>query len=272
MKRKPLISIVITTKNEEANIERCLKSIKSQKYKGKIEIIVVDNFSTDQTVILARKYTDLIFQTGPERSAQRNFGAKKANGRLLLFLDADMQLSPNVIRECVGLARGKGPKTIVAISEIGRGYNFWGKALSLEKNCYFQGPTWIIAARFFPRSLFLRFKGYDTHLHAGEDWDLTQRIEEAGFLMLLTRSYLIHHEQKVSLFTLLKKEAYYIENIGEYAKRHPLAFSYQGSLLYRSLIWARSWRDLIAKPLYALGFLTYKLTVWLMWQVKSRIS
>ncbi|MBU4299200.1 glycosyltransferase [Patescibacteria group bacterium] len=46
----PLVSVVITTKNEEKNIENCLKSILNQTYpRDKIEIIVVDNNSSDRT-------------------------------------------------------------------------------------------------------------------------------------------------------------------------------------------------------------------------------
>jgi glycosyltransferase involved in cell wall biosynthesis len=81
---KPLVSIIITTKNEEKNIGNCLESIlrniELKDYRN-IEIIVVDNNSTDQTKEIARKYTKKVYKFGPERSAQRNLGAKKARGK-----------------------------------------------------------------------------------------------------------------------------------------------------------------------------------------------
>ncbi|HDY87235.1 MAG TPA: glycosyltransferase, partial [bacterium] len=87
--------------NEEKNIANCLQSIKKQQYpQKKIEIIVVDNYSTDKTVDTAGQFTDAIYKHGPERSAQRNFGAEKAHGKYILIIDADMILSENVIREC----------------------------------------------------------------------------------------------------------------------------------------------------------------------------
>ena len=49
----------ISTRNEEKNIERCLKSIVSQTYKN-IEIILVDNYSADKTIKIAKKYTNKI--------------------------------------------------------------------------------------------------------------------------------------------------------------------------------------------------------------------
>jgi glycosyltransferase involved in cell wall biosynthesis len=55
---KAFVSVVITTKNEEKNIANCLESIKRQTYpQNRIEIIVVDNNSTDGTKEIARKYT-----------------------------------------------------------------------------------------------------------------------------------------------------------------------------------------------------------------------
>ena len=73
---QPLVSIVITTKNEEHNIENCLLSIKEQTYSN-IEIILVDNNSNDKTIEIALNFTSKIFNKGLERSAQRNYGMNK---------------------------------------------------------------------------------------------------------------------------------------------------------------------------------------------------
>ena len=85
------VSIIITTKNEQDVIKDLLKSIKGQTYKN-IEIVVVDNNSTDKTKEIAGRYTKLVFNKGPERSAQRNYGVEKCTGSFVVILDADMQL------------------------------------------------------------------------------------------------------------------------------------------------------------------------------------
>lgn len=91
------VSVIITTKNEEEHIGNCLESIRKQDYlQEKIEIIVVDNNSTDRTKEIARTFTDKIFNYGPERSAQRNFGVRESKGKYILYLDADMVLSEDV--------------------------------------------------------------------------------------------------------------------------------------------------------------------------------
>ena len=74
--RKPLVSVIITTKNEEDVIEKLLESIQKQSY-SRIEIIVVDNFSSDETYDISKRYTKNVYEKGPERSVQRNYGFEK---------------------------------------------------------------------------------------------------------------------------------------------------------------------------------------------------
>jgi glycosyltransferase involved in cell wall biosynthesis len=266
MKRNPLVSVVIPTRNEEKNILRCLKSLKKQKNSGTIEIILVDNHSEDSTLSLAGPYVSRTIVAGPERSRQRNIGAKHASGKWLLFLDADMQARSNLLGECLSLAQETISAPIIVVDEFSKGYNFLGRALALERNCYRGTPSLLLAARFFYRSHFLALGGYDETLVAGEDWDLTQRFLKKGAPIKMTRkTYVYHHEPKASLITLLKKEIYYIKHIGRYAKKQPTAFSYQGSFLYRGFLWIRNWRKLIKYPFLTATFLGYKFVVWLMW-------
>lgn len=272
MRKTPLVSVVIPTKNEEKNIVRCLKSIKKQKYNGGIEIILVDNYSQDKTVELAKPYVTKVTTKGRERSTQRNIGARQAKGKWLLFIDADMELSPDIIEECLSLSRNRIVSPIITITEQGLGTTFWGKALALERNCY-RYTFWLQAARFFPRNYFLKLGGYDERLVAGEDWDITQRFRDHGLPNLFTRhSYITHYEPEITLSQLLQKETFYIEHITKYAIKHPLSFSYQGSLLYRMFLWTRSWGDLIRDPVHTFAFLWYKFIVWVMWQGYRRKS
>src|SRR5665811_835930 len=94
----PLVSVIVPTKNSAKFLESCLRSIKSQSYKN-IEIIVVDNGSIDGTKRISGKYTELILAKGPERSAQKNFGVKKAKGEYIYFVDSDFILEKDVIKK-----------------------------------------------------------------------------------------------------------------------------------------------------------------------------
>src|SRR3989338_4019461 len=106
-----LVSVIVTTKNSAKTLETCLQSIKKQTYQ-KVETIVVDNHSTDITVLIAKQYTKNVYTVGHERSSQRNFGVKKSSGEYLLFLDSDMKLSSRVVEDCVTLFQKKDIKGI----------------------------------------------------------------------------------------------------------------------------------------------------------------
>lgn len=84
------LSVVIITKNEEKNIERCLKSI----LEVADEIIVVDSFSTDNTMTLCEKYDVRLIQRKFEGyGSQKQFATEQANFDYVLSLDADEELS-----------------------------------------------------------------------------------------------------------------------------------------------------------------------------------
>ncbi|MDP3733116.1 MAG: glycosyltransferase family A protein, partial [Candidatus Daviesbacteria bacterium] len=126
MDRNQLASVIITTRNEDKVIKRLILSVKKQSYK-KREIVLVDNHSTDKTVQIAKEMGVKVYSFGPERSAQRNYGAKMAKGKYLLFLDADMELSENVISECVDVVQPGKDIGGIAIPEKSKAVYFWEK-------------------------------------------------------------------------------------------------------------------------------------------------
>ena len=81
------ISACILTKNEEENIERCLQSI--APYVD--EIVIVDGYSEDRTVEIARKYTDKIYQKEFSGSfaVERNYSIEKSTADWVFIMDAD---------------------------------------------------------------------------------------------------------------------------------------------------------------------------------------
>lgn len=90
----PTISFCIATYNEEKNIARCLDSLFNQKYPSdKIEVILVDDKSSDQTIKIAKKYPVKILINGTQ-DADRSFGMgfQAAKGEYFSALDADMEL------------------------------------------------------------------------------------------------------------------------------------------------------------------------------------
>src|SRR3989338_7448559 len=98
------LSAIVLTRNEETNLARCLASLHWCD-----EIIVLDDFSSDQTPLLAAKSRKAkLFRrhTNGDLAAQRNFALDKASGEWVLFVDADEEVSPVLAKEINGVLSG----------------------------------------------------------------------------------------------------------------------------------------------------------------------
>lgn len=212
MNENPLVSIIVPTRNSSEFLDRCLSSIKNQSYTN-IELIVVDNSSTDSTQAIARKYTDKVFTKGPERSAQRNYGVSKSSGDYVLIIDSDMELSPRVVEASVEKASNDYEIKGLIIPEESFGEGFWAQCKKLERSFYV-GVIWMEAARFFTKEAYIEAQGYNELLVSGEDWDLSQRIGKLDRV----NGYIYHNEGKLSLIKTLKKKYYYAKEFAKYSK------------------------------------------------------
>ena len=96
-----MLSVIVITKNEETNIKKCLETVKWAD-----EIIVLDSGSTDNTVEIAKEYTNKVFVTDfPGFGRQKNRALEKATGTWVLSLDADEVLSPELQKEIKEVVR-----------------------------------------------------------------------------------------------------------------------------------------------------------------------
>lgn len=219
-----LVSVIIATKNEERNIEKCLESVKNQAFPpGSIEIVVVDNNSGDRTREIVESMRERlaplnlkVFNGGPERSAQKNFGVRKSGGEYFLHLDADMRLSKKVISECVEKISENNEIVALYIPEkiVGRG--FWGKVRNFERSFY--DGTAIDGVRFVKKEKFLQAGGFDEKLYACEDWDLDKKLKALGKFGII-ESPLFHDESDFSLKKYLAKKNYYSKNVDVYISK-----------------------------------------------------
>ncbi len=118
-----MTSAVVLTRNEEKNIERCLKSLSFCD-----EIILVDDNSIDQTPKLAKKFGAKVYlrDMGKDYSSQSNFGMEKATNKWVLFVDADEVVTDKLrseILEITSQERG------VAGYYIKREDTIWGRKI-----------------------------------------------------------------------------------------------------------------------------------------------
>lgn len=251
------LSVVITTRNEEANIAGCIRSF--DKHRDDVEIIVVDNSSTDRTKEIAAELGARVMDKGPERCAQRNLGWQSALSDWIVILDADMELPERTLDEILSIAGRKAddlPEELAYwIPEVRSGTGLRTKARNFERSFY--DGTCIDALRLFHRSVLEKTGGYDEALTAGgEDWELDIRVEAAGIRCAILKNNLVHNEKALSFSRLMAKKAYYARGVEQYKakwKDHP-ALRKQFGFYYRYFgVFTENgkWKALLRHPVLA---------------------
>ncbi|NHV05707.1 MAG: glycosyltransferase [Thaumarchaeota archaeon] len=270
----PLVSIIIPSYNSARTLRSCLNSIENQSYpKSRIEVIVVDKFSMDDTPAIVRAFGAKLISTKAGRSAARNIGAKVAKGNYMLFLDSDMILSPRVIEECV--KKMEGDKSLVGlyIPERVVGSGFWVKVRNFERSFY-SGPP-IEAVMFLRKNVFFKVGGFDEELYAGEDWDLDRRVRQIGKVGVIS-SPLYHDEGKFSIKEYLRKKRYYARGLVNYIQKwgendpiiqKQLGIKYR---LFNVFMENEKWKKIIRNPLLALGMYFLRFTVGLQYLLERK--
>src|SRR3989338_6940893 len=102
MSEKAPVSVVVITKNESSRVSDCLKSVDWAK-----EIIVLDDFSTDNTAEVAKRFTDKVYQRAMDiEGKHRNYAYGLASYEWVLSLDADERVTPALRDEIMHLLAG----------------------------------------------------------------------------------------------------------------------------------------------------------------------
>jgi len=174
------ISVIIPTLNEESHIEKTLQSVIKQE--GNYEFYVVDGGSTDNTVVIAKRYACVI-SSKRGRAIQMNAGAKLCKGDILLFLHADTLLPDNAFRE---IRKRMKDDTVVggsfyiefdADNFILRGISFISR---FDFRIFHFGDQGI----FVRRDVFQALRGYK-EIPIMEDYDFYKRLAGQGKVVLL---------------------------------------------------------------------------------------
>jgi len=248
---QPLVSVIITTRNEARNIVACLQAVQAQTVgRGQLEVILVDNASSDDTVALAQPLIDRLLVLGPERSAQRNAGVAAARAAYVLYLDADMRLSPTVVAECLALVHAQPDTVGIYIPEIVVGTGYWIRVRNFERGFY--DATAIDAVRFIRRDVFMALGGFDLSLCGPEDWDLDRRLLERGALRLIAAP-LHHDEGAFELRRYIRKKAYYVRSFDAYRRKWRNDAIVRWYRFVGVFVEQGKWRRLLRQPREACG-------------------
>jgi len=254
IENKPLVSIIIPTRNSADTIDKCLASVRMQSY-GKIEIILVDNYSRDETLNIAKKYPTKVYLTGPERSAQVNFGVSKALGKYVYRVDSDFVLEPTVVHEAVQSCEKFGYDAIVIHNTSDPTISFWAKVRKMERDSY-RNDKVNVAARFWKKEVFESIGGFDVNLIAGDDYDLHNRLLKSGYKIGWIKAQETHIGEPKNMAEIFRKHYFYGQNLGRFIEKNQERALTQLSPLRRSL--AKSLSESCQDPAIIMGFFVYQ--------------
>jgi glycosyltransferase involved in cell wall biosynthesis len=247
------VAVVVPTRDSMRTLPACLRSIRAQDVP--VQLIVVDNASSDGTYELARELADLAVRGGPERSAQRNAGIRLATGDWILWIDADMVLPPTTVSAALATADETGADA-VAVPEVSVGAGFWTACRALERSCYLDDPS-LHNPRLLRRDLLLGAGEFDQAMAGPEDTDLRLRLRSAGTRTALCSDVLIvHDEGRLTLRSILAKRVYYGRSLPAFAAKNPGALAGQGAGTLGALV--RHRRRLARHPAHAAGLLVMR--------------
>ena len=182
---RPLVSFVVPVKNDAQRLRRCLTRILANDYPRElIEIIVVDNESTDGSGRVAREHGAVVLRAGGDRVAElRNRGARAALGTIIAFADADHEVDSHWIQSAVDVLADASVAATGAPYSADPGANWVQQQYDgfRERLDHRQEVTWLGSGNFaVKRWSFERVGGFNAALTACEDVDLCNRLRLAG--------------------------------------------------------------------------------------------
>lgn len=237
----PTVSFVIPVYNSKRTLEKCLKSIKEQNY-PKIELIVVDNGSKDDSIRIAEQYADkIIFDDGPLGSVRQK-GIDNASGEIIGSFDSDNYLpSPTWLSEVICLFNSDksvaniwpeniAPQDATNFTKMYLKYGNLVLQRRIKNNHGFQGGNGL-----FIKSKLLKIGGFDRTVHWGEDFNLAKKIL-AKYKIVYTNNF-VYHDTNVGASTkdFIRKQLNYYSEFSDSGCSN-MGLSYKSLLYEHTLI------------------------------------
>ncbi len=208
MKNEFSVSIIVPVYNAEEYISDCLDSLVGQTVKP-LEIIVVDNGSTDNTCSIIREYDQihLIIETRSGVSWARNRGAKSAKGKILAFLDSDCIANNDWLEKAFNIFNENKKIDGVQGTSVGINRNIWATFFQKSYDDFLKeivlpnGKIIKIDTKnfFIKQQAFEEIGGFDVSLGNSEDVDLGIRLHMHSFHMILSSFVIVSHLNPSSL-------------------------------------------------------------------------
>jgi hypothetical protein len=167
-----------------------------------------------------------------------------------------MQLTKNVVKECVAEMKSNKNLGELSIAELPIARTYWEKVKAFERGFYsIEGDETTDAARFFSKKAFVKVKGYDEKITGPEDWDITERITEAGFERGWVCEIIKHYEKVPNPLKVAQKKYYYGLKSHRYFKRHDIKTFSPKTIYFLRPVFYKNWQRLVIHPVLTFGMI-----------------
>ena len=245
----PPVSVVVCAHNAQATIDQCLSHVCALDY-PRLEILVVDDGSDDDTASIARRHPQARLLSIPHGglSTARNEGLRAATGDIVAYLDSDAYPSRSWARYLVlGLEEGR-------LGGVG-GPNLPPAGDAPTAHCVSRapgGPSHVLLSddraehvpgcnMAFRRDVLAEVGGFDpAFVTAGDDVDVCWRIVERGWDIGFHPGAFVWHHPRATTASYLRQQLGYGRSEALLASRHPDRFARTGSALWRGSIYGPS--------------------------------
>jgi mycofactocin system glycosyltransferase len=248
----PFVSVIIPVRNRSDDIEVCLQSLTKIDYPhDKLEIIVVDDASTDQTPDVICRFPVRLIRLKQHKQASycRNLAAQKARGDLLAFIDSDCSADSTWLRELVPAFKDAQLGALGGIVDSyfnDNGLDRYEKVKSsLNVSCWFRRSQkndpffYLPACNLLVRHrLFLELGGFKEELVVGEDVDLCWRIRKRGYHFEYRPEGRVYHKHRNRVISFCRRRFEYGTSEPLLNKLHPEKIKKMCFPRLTSLFWA----------------------------------
>lgn len=189
---RPVLSVVVVTRNEADRLERALDAVFRACEDGPpFEVIVVDSASTDGTLDIATAYPATVYRLSEDAvltpAAGRYVGTRAARGDRLLFVDGDMVLDPEWLRQALEAIAVPGVAGVDGhLNEVADGT----EARDVDA---------VRGVALYEASVLEAVGGFDPFLRSVEDIDLGYRLRDAGYRLRRLGSVAATHPESTTL-------------------------------------------------------------------------